>query len=432
MGKIKNETFNLHHNILIKNNNTFEEYWDKIKDIIMDRYEEGYAIEGIPMVEINVWNMDPNKKIKITRVAGRNVMTLSDKEVRSSIRKGFFGNKKFYSTTALWSHAQKVGTPGLVQNTGSFSTLCPKGNDTEAIEKNSDSKYAGFITPIKPKKSESKIINITQNDGKPFSSMDIETMCTNNVEVPVCISITTKTTSKIFLIDPVKLLNDLNTAVSDLWDGLFDFILKICNKDVIFVHNLGNFDGFFIYKALSNRFKPEEISCLIDNHNRFIQIIIQIDKFKIVWKDSYRIFPVSLDDLCNILHLPGKISKYNPEFHSLSLFDKPLLLEEFKDYALQDSVSLFSCISKLQEIYFRDYRVDICSILSTSTLSLKIFRSKYLQVNIPILKRRDDTFTRQAYFGGATDYYKLEASNLYYYDVNSNTLFQCVNPCPMS
>jgi len=72
--------------------------------------------------------------------------------------------------------------------------------------------------------------------------------------------------------------------------------------------------------------------------------------------------------------------------------------------------------------------VDICSILSTSTLSLKIFRSKYLplpkasaegKVNIPILKRRDDTFTIQSYFGGATDYYNLEAENLYYYDVNS-------------
>jgi hypothetical protein len=63
-------------------------------------------------------------------------------------------------------------------------------------------------------------------------------------------------------------------------------------------------------------------------------------------------------------------------------------------------------------MYLKDYNVDICSILSTSTLSLKIFRSQYLQVNIPILKRRDDTFTRQAYFGGATDYYKLEAENL--------------------
>jgi len=86
-----------------------------------------------------------------------------------------------------------------------------------------------------------------------------------------------------------------------------------------------------------------------------------------------------------------------------------------------EAASKSNCISKLQEIYFRDYQVDICSILSTSTLSLKIFRSKYLplpkasaegKVNILILKRRDDTFTRQSYFGGATDYYNLEAENL--------------------
>jgi hypothetical protein len=33
---------------------------------------------------------------------------------------------------------------------------------------------------------------------------------------------------------------------------------------------------------------------------------------------------------------------------------------------------------------------------------MKIFRSKFLKVNIPILKRIDDTFVRIAYFGGAT------------------------------
>ena len=53
-GKIKNETFNLHHNVLIENETTFEDYWDNIKDILGERYEDGYAIEGIPMIEINV------------------------------------------------------------------------------------------------------------------------------------------------------------------------------------------------------------------------------------------------------------------------------------------------------------------------------------------------------------------------------------------
>lgn len=63
----------------------------------------------------------------------------------------------------------------------------------------------------------------------------------------------------------------------------------------------------FIYKALSNRFKPEKVSCLIDSQNKFIQITLEIKKkIKIVFKDYYRIFPVSLQDLCNILSLRGK------------------------------------------------------------------------------------------------------------------------------
>lgn len=220
-------------------------------------------------------------------------------------------------------------------------------------------------------------------------------------------------------------------------------ILVNCNKDVIFVHNLGSFDGFFIYKALSNRFKPEEVTCLIDNHNKFIQITLTlaclnanqsrakvIDKLKIVFKDSYRIFPVSLNDLSNVLGLPGKTSSYRNEFHKISLFTNPSLLQEFKEYSIQDSIALFDCLYKLQEMYLMDYQVDICSILSTSTLSMKIFRSKFLNVDIPILKRLDDTFIRQSYFGGATDYYQLRAKNIYYYDVNSLYPFAMMKPMP--
>ena len=78
-----------------------------------------------------------------------------------------------------------------------------------------------------------------------------------------------------------------------------------------------------------------------------------MDKIKFIWKDSYRIFPVSLDDLCNILNLPGKTSKYNPEFHKISLFNNCSLLESFKIYSLQDSIALFSCIFNLQEMYLQ-------------------------------------------------------------------------------
>ena len=192
-----------------------------------------------------------------------------------------------------------------------------------------DDKYLSYITPINPRKP-SKITDI--QDKKTFSAMDIETMEFNGKELPISISIKTKNITKLFIIDldfklkpcfrpnfrpwykpcsrykpcyrpwfrpifrplgskPLKTPRntskiDLNTKVKDLWDKFFDFILINCNKEVIFVHNLGNFDGFFIYKALSNRFKPDEVSCLIDSHNKFIQITLNIDtadhKLKIV------------------------------------------------------------------------------------------------------------------------------------------------------
>lgn len=178
--------------------------------------------------------------------------------------------------------------------------------------------------------------------------MNIETLGFNDEEIPISISIKTENNLKLFIIDHTLLKIDVERGIKELWNNFFEFILINCNKHVIFVHNLGSFDGFFIYKALSNRFKPEEVSCLIDSHNKFIQITLEIQKLKIVFKDSYRIFTVSLNDLCSVLSLQGKTSIYNPEYHKLSLFNKEneKLLEEFKQYSLQDSNCLYECISK--------------------------------------------------------------------------------------
>lgn len=77
-----------------------------------------------------------------------------------------------------------------------------------------------------------------------------------------------------------------------------------------------------------------------------------------------------------------------------------------------------------------DYGVDLTTNLSTSTLSIKIFRTKNLKVNIPILKRVDDSFIRQVYFWGASDYYQMKAENIYYYDVNSLYQFAMLKPMP--
>jgi hypothetical protein len=53
-----------------------------------------------------------------------------------------------------------------------------------------------------------------------------------------------------------------------------------------------------------------------------------------------------------------------------------------KKYALQDSIALFKALKVAQNIYLKDYNVNITSILSTSSLSLKIFRLNFLKYNI--------------------------------------------------
>jgi hypothetical protein len=81
-------------------------------------------------------------------------------------------------------------------------------------------------------------------------------------------------------------------------------------------------------------------------------------------------------------------------------------------------------------MYLTEYNVDITTILSTNTLSMKIFRSKFFKVNIPIFKWIDYAFIREGYLGGATVYYKMKAENIYYYDVNSLYPFALMKPMP--
>ena len=107
-----------------------------------------------------------------------------------------------------------------------------------------------------------------------------------------------------------------------------------------------------------------------------------------------RIFPVGLDDLAEVFEVKGKLSSYKSEFHKLDHND--ILMNEFKIYALQDYISLFYDLIEAQKFYISQYNIEISSILSSSSLSLKIFRRKYL--DIPILK--DDNFIRKSYLGG--------------------------------
>ena len=64
----------LHHNILVNNNTTFEQYYDQIKDNIENLHDNGYEINKVNKFKVLVTNADSNtydtnSKTKITKDA---------------------------------------------------------------------------------------------------------------------------------------------------------------------------------------------------------------------------------------------------------------------------------------------------------------------------------------------------------------------------
>ena len=117
-----------------------------------------------------------------------------------------------------------------------------------------------------------------------------------------------------------------------------------------------------------------------------------------------RLFPVSLDELCKVFGVKGKSGKYNPEFNTPDLFNKPELLKEFIFYAKQDVISLHAALTSARSLYATDWDVDIIQCYSAANLSLRVYKHKFmisLFHYICVLKDNQDKFIRKAYFGGA-------------------------------
>ena len=121
---------------------------------------------------------------------------------------------------------------------------------------------------------------------------------------------------------------------------------------------------------------------------------------------------------------------YNPKFNSIDLFNNSELLQLFMEYSLQDSKSLYESLYLAQLYYFNTFKVDIESVYSTATLSLKIFRTTFQNDPIYILPSNTDGFIRNGYYGGGTDVYQAYGENIHYYDVNSLYPYAMLNAMP--
>jgi hypothetical protein len=290
----------------------------------------------------------------------------------------------------------------------------------------------------KTKKPSIKAIKKIKSTLSKFCTYDIETiiMDKTNIHIPIAVSTYCKDFEKLFLIDTKLLKEDSGKAVQQLFKDYLDFMKEQDKSYTIFAHNNGSYDGYFTYKNLINIVKDiEDLKCVVDDSNNFIKISytfenIDEDLRVLTWKDSLRIFPGKLDDICKQFDVKGKVSEYDPAFNNIKLFEDKELLEKFKEYSMQDSKALYDALINAQKLYFDKYGIDVCDIVSTASLSFKIFRKHFLTKEIPLLTNAEDQFVRAAYLGGATDYYKAIGKKLYWYDINSLYPYAMLEPVP--
>jgi DNA polymerase type B, organellar and viral len=271
-----------------------------------------------------------------------------------------------------------------------------------------------------------------------IATIDLETIELNNNQIPISISFSYYLNDQLItifeLINYNLLLENPDQAVKLLWLNFMNRINDLnLHKCIIFSHNLGSFDGYFIFKGLLELpgVNIDKVNSIIDDLHRFISIDLVWKDTKFIFKDSLRIFPISLRELCTIFEVEGKLFPYKSDFNKITIFENIELLNQFIDYSKQDSICLLKALIKAQDIYIEEHQVDIATIWSTSTLSFKIFRQKFLEMNIPTLSKTLDSLIRLAYIGGSSDYYLKYGENLKHYDVNSLYPKAMCNPMPI-
>lgn len=312
----EDKTFNIHKNIIIDENTTIENYLDKIKNSIQAFYQSGYPLSTFLILEVKLWDYQPQTPIR---------------------------GKKGESSNTIHKSRRSFHT----------SSLIAKNNNIN------------FIKPLKIPKNINKTL---------IATIDLETIELNNNQIPISISFSYVLNGKIFtvfeLIDYNLLLNNPTDAIKLLWLNFMNRINDLnLHKCIIFSHNLGSFDGYFIFKGLLELpgVNIDKVNSIIDDLHRFISIDLVWRDSKLIFKDSLRIFPISLQELCNTFEVEGKLFPYNPQFNKISLFKNENLLNQFIEYSKQDSISLLKALIKAQNIYINEHQVDIASVWSNIT-----------------------------------------------------------------
>lgn len=217
-------------------------------------------------------------------------------------------------------------------------------------------------------------------------------------------------------------------------DQVMNYLLSHHFKDyVIYAHFGGSFDHLFWLSWLKKHNDEYGFEIMP------VQSSIQAIK---VWRrpedpeapiterweflDSFKLFPMGLDKLCQTFGLRGKVEQ-DLDVHE----DDP----SWRVYLKQDCIALADGLTKIHDLIEQRLGGEVG--MTTPSTSMKLFRRKYLgkggtpkrlprYTHWPDCKNKEECtgcaeeWIRKGYFGGRTEMFETFGERLHYYDINSS------------
>ena len=202
------------------------------------------------------------------------------------------------------------------------------------------------------------------------------------------------------------------------------------NGYTLYAHNGGKYDlPLAIDKAFldTDYFTIEGKNCC-ELNNAWIGFTLRgkdDNKFKIKFRDSFRLLPMSLDKLTKELKvehqkLPETI---NHNHITLINYNDTNKIDAIKKYLDHDVLGLLEVVEIFGRGVFKDLGIDITACYTGASLSKKNFFKNYydgLRYPVYTLTQEYDKFVRDGYFGGRVEVFKIgEIAKSYYYDFTS-------------
>lgn len=262
-----------------------------------------------------------------------------------------------------------------------------------------------------------------------MNSYDVETFKKNGTYVPFCVC---------FILNEKKYnfyYKDSDDIITTSIETIFEVIKK---ETVMYIHNI-KFDSSFIISSISQHNKYK-ITCVIENRQVYC-ITLGLEEKKIIFRCSYKLLPLSLQNIANGFNIGKKIDypyAFIDEFNifhnneisafyfktseGFKLYNQILDLKKFTiRYCFNDCLLTKKFIEIIYNIFMKEFKIDILSknILSTPSLSYYVFYQKFNKKKIAKKVKKDiELYIRDSYFGGRCEVFgnPLNDERLYHFD----------------